>query len=163
MKKSWKCHGEDNNGSPVIAEARTCSPYAVTANAINKSAASPPQNERPAIRKTSQRSKKQRNLRRIQRQVPDARSLRHPLSHQRCLCIHVVQICATMSSRERAQSVEMQKVGSLEISVAVPKTRSGYVPRVEQPQAQGKDCPVSAEAPGGEQHGGSGEISHRSP
>ena len=77
----------------------------------------------------SQRREEDRNLRRVKRQVPNARSFRHALSRQRSLGIHVVQIGATMSNRERAQRVEMQKVSALEISVAVAQARSRDVPQ----------------------------------
>ena len=109
----------------------------------------------------SERREEDRNLWRIQRQVPNAGGLRHALRCECRLRVDVVQIGSAMSDREGAERVEMQKVGALEISVAVAKARTRNVPRVERPQAQGEDRAMSAQAPGGEPRSGSGGNNRR--
>ena len=66
------------------------------------------------------------------------------------LRFHVVQIGAAVSERERAESVEMQKVGAFEIAGAIEQAGRGHVPEVDRPEAESEDQAVCAQAAGGD-------------
>jgi hypothetical protein len=51
-----------------------------------------------------------------------------------------------MSGRERAKRIEMQKIGPLEIAVAVAQAWSRDVPGVERPEAERNYRAMSAQA-----------------
>jgi hypothetical protein len=81
----------------------------------------------------SQGREEDRHLRGVQWQVLNARGLGNALRSYRCLGIDIVQIGSTVSGGERAQRVEMQEVGSLEVAIAIAEPGSLDGPDVERP------------------------------
>jgi hypothetical protein len=49
------------------------------------------------------------------------------------LCIDVIQIGSSVLDRQRSQRVEVKKIRSLEIAVAVAQARSGDNPDIKRP------------------------------
>ena len=108
----------------------------------------------------SERREQDRGLGRIQRQIFNARGLRHMCCRQLGLYFHVIQFRSAVLARDQAQGIEVQEVGAFEISFAVAQSGSGQRPQVDGPERDANDQAVRPQPPGSEPARVLSSVSH---
>jgi len=133
MKEGWKPQSENEDGCAVTFQIRADAPNGVAANCIGAGTTKPPHGQGRSVREVCERQEQKRDLWRIEREISNPGGRRYAAGCDGTLRIDVIQSFAAVFDRQRAQRVEVQKVGTFEIAIAVAQAGRGDDPDINRP------------------------------